>query len=247
MGDSVSILYTFFLVFARIVPISVMSPVLGAHWVNGKAQMVMCGVISACMLPAVTGPLPGNLVVGLIVECLRGCILGLLTSLPFHAIEAAGEWLDVNRGETLASLLIPQFSTRTSSMGRLFLVMATALFFSSNHHLVFIRALQESFVLIPMTCSWRDGFSHDSMVAATWVIDGVSVYFRTAMRITLPIVFLLWLTDIVLGFINRVAPALQVFYLGLPLKLWLGIGMAALITRRLVPVILDVLVRPVVM
>jgi len=57
----------------------------------------------------------------------------------------------------------------------------------------------------------------------------------------LPAVCVLWMTDIFLGYLNRLAPALQVFYLGLPVKLWLGVLILAVLLDGMVRTTVDLL------
>jgi len=242
MKPSAETAFLFFLVFARLLPMSILSPALGARLLNGRVRLVICAALSLCLLPAVPEEKVTFSLMELMHQLVIGTILGFLSSLPFYAMQSVGEWLDVNRGETIVSVLIPQFASRTSSSGRLFLLLSTLLFFLIGGHHELLSALAESF-RIPDAGNPFQGIVMDFGEAemAQVMIDRVGLVFSIAVKVSLPAVCVLWMTDIFLGYLNRLVPALQVFYLGLPVKLWLGVLILVVLLDGLVRTIVDLL------
>ncbi|MCD4652582.1 flagellar biosynthetic protein FliR [bacterium] len=229
MTDLSLVMPTVFLVFARVIPITVLSPALGAKMLTGRMRMVMGILITLCILPTVKLHESGCFFHALITQVFIGFFMAVISALPFYAVQAAGEWIDINRGETLSSLLIPQLNSRASSCGRLFLLLAAVIFFSTGYHLELVGEIIRSFHILNLDINLFELISMKTNIfLQEFLLERVSEFFMCIVRIGLPIVFVLWLADILLGIVNRMAPALQVFYLGIPLKLWIGALMIAI-------------------
>ncbi len=218
------------LILARIVPVCTFSPALGARLFDVKSRLGIAIVLAVAMSSAFSPIEISDFGASLILQLIVGIVLALFSAVPFYAIQSIGEWIDLHRGETLSSVLIPHMESRASALGRLYLLFSVAIFFASNGHLTLISELMTSFQIIPIYHgSWDKGFYFRNLPGMNEWSRQIGDLFFVAVKFAIPTVFCLWITDIVLGILNRTAPSLQVFFLGLPLKMWVGIAVTGLV------------------
>ena len=154
-------------------------------------------------------------------EAFVGFTLGFVTSLVFEAIQVSGRIVDFQRGAMLGEVFAPQLQTQVSELGQFKVQFAIVLFLAIGAHRVFINALLHSFEIVPAT-----GFPH---LAAGWTPLAASITELTAavlaigVQLAAPAMVALLLTDLFFGLINRVAPQINVFFLGLPVKMVMGL------------------------
>ncbi|MBN1879813.1 flagellar biosynthetic protein FliR [bacterium] len=216
--------------FARILPVTLLSPAFGANLLQGKIRIALAMLLTFCITPCIRRD---RIDIDILLECILqvviGISIGFVSAIPFYAIQSAGEWIDLNRGETLSSILVPTMQTRASSLGRTYLLLSMTLFFSLGIHRYSIIKISETFQIIPLHCLDTMNVQDVKILNDSYFfIEKAAALFRVSVSLALPVVFLLWLTDLVLGFCNRFAPALNVFFIGLPAKLWIGIAMVGL-------------------
>ena len=113
--------------------------------------------------------------------------------------------------------------------------MVIALFLSINGHHLLLQALTQTFKLVPLGTFALTEATIGQLVHLTGTI------FVNAIRIALPVIGTLLLTDFSLGLIARAVPQVQVFFLGLPLKLGLSLMTLALTLSITLPVVRDLL------
>lgn len=151
----------------------------------------------------------------LVLQVLTGALLGFLVSVCFSAVQSAGSLIDVFGGFQLAQAFDPHSMVNGAQFTRLFHISALALLFASGGYQVVLGGLARSFDAIPI-----DGiFTLTS--AAEILVDGVVQMFLAAVQIAGPLLLVLFLADAGLGLITRVAPALNAFAMGFPIKILL--------------------------
>jgi flagellar biosynthesis protein FliR len=216
----------YLLVWARIVPLVLFSPALGSRMLSAKTRMFVAATL-AFIVSSGTQTVPINRFwQSIVVQIIIGCVMAVLSSIPFYAFQSLGEWIDSQRGETLSMVIVPQLESRSSPLGRLFLITAVSLFFSSNSHHILILQIIESFNVISLESSdMIICLDTQNKLCYELLTKQMADLFAIVVKIGLPVVFILWITDVVLGILNRIAPALQVFFIGLPMKMWIGLAM----------------------
>jgi len=115
----------------------------------------------------------------------------------------------------------PLSGTQVSTTGIFFTQIVSTLFFVSGAVLLFLGALYHSYAIWPVFSSGPD-FSPEAPVRMLDALDGM---LRTTVIISAPVVILMFLATIGLGFVNRTAPQLNVFFLSMPIKSALGIAL----------------------
>jgi flagellar biosynthetic protein FliR len=234
------------LIFARVVPIVMLVPAFGGRLVPGPVKIGVAAVFVMVLFPAVSGQAAAlvaidlSFVVLVLKEVLVGVTIGFLVSLAFSAIEAAGAVIDTARGATLVTALVPELGTRDSVVADLKFQLAIVLFFAFGGHLLFLSALFDTFSVFPI-----DRFPSTAGLSALAdvAIRATSSLFVTAFALAAPIWGASLVADVLLALLSRVAPQMNAFALGMPLKALLGVLALllafGLMTPRLVAMLVD--------
>jgi len=170
----------------------------------------------------------------LVVQVLTGAVLGFLVFLCFSAVQAAGGLIDIFGGFQLAQAFDPQSLVNGAQFTRLLHMTAFALLFASGGYQIVLGGLARSFAAVPV-----DGLL-DLASPAEMLVDGVVQMFLGAVQIAGPLLLVLFLADAGLGLITRVAPALNAFAMGFPIKILLTLVLAGF-TFIALPGIVDAL------
>ncbi len=218
------------LILARTVPMIVLSPIFGGKLVTGQIKMGISAVLVIVLYPVLSPTLVGKLPLqglsywGLIFkEAGLGAMIGFVSSLVFHALESAGHLIDIQRGTAQASVLVPQLDIQGPIFANLQIQLSVVLFFMLNLHHVFLNGYFDSFTLIPLDQYPR--LTQHFMTFIEQTIHMSSAIFSVALQLTAPIVLAIFMVDVFLGVANRMAPQVQVYFLGMGIKAAVGIIM----------------------
>lgn len=157
----------------------------------------------------------------LVFQAFVGAALGFLVYLTFSAIQSAGALLDFFGGFSLAAGFDPMSQSNGAHFHRLYLMTATVLMFASDAHYMVFLGFARTFDALPLGATTDLGVLTDALVA------GMTGMFIGALQIAGPLIVVLFLADIGLGLLTRVAPALNAFALGFPLKILLTLTLGA--------------------
>lgn len=150
-------------------------------------------------------------------QVLVGLSIGFATRLIFAAMELAGEVVGFQMGLNFAAFFDPTMSSQSSAMGRFFSQMSLLLFVVTNAHLLVIGAFVSSFRAFPVGQPLILALSQMQLHHL-----GADI-FSSALWIALPVVGMLLFTNLALGIISRVAPQMNIFAVGFPITLGVGI------------------------
>ena len=173
------------------------------------------------------------------VQVLAGAALGFATMVIFAAVQAAGDLIDLFGGFSLASALDPLSMQNNSVFARIHQLLATTLLFVLDLHLTVINGFLDSFRTLPL------GLSPSIAKIAEVLVHDIGVFFLSAVQIAGPLIGVFFLADVGLGLLTRIAPALNAFQLGFPVKILLTLVLVGL-TFPLLPGILTSLVDVIV-
>jgi flagellar biosynthesis protein FliR len=218
------------LIFARTVPMVALSPIFGGKTVAGQIKMGISLILSVALFPLLYPlwqgkiPVQGVAFWGLIgKEAAIGALIGFTSSWTFTAFESAGHLIDIQRGTAQASVLVPQLDIQGPIFANLQAQLAIVLFFTLNLHHIFISGYYQSFDLIPLP--QFPNLSNDFFILVTQLITMTGKIFLISFQLTAPILLALFMVDVVLGVMNRLAPSVNVTFLGQPVKAAVGIIM----------------------
>lgn len=197
--------------------------------------------IALSVLPRLAAQIPSSfstpeLMVGIVEQAMVGVALGFITALLFAAVQAAGSLIDLFGGFSVAFAFDPLSLTGNAIFGRFYNLLASTLLFVTDGHQMVLRGFTRSYQAIPLS-------GNLSIEALQKILtDGLGQMFLAALQIAGPIIAVLFLADIGLGLLSRVAPALNVFGLGFPAKILLTlaiVGTAMLIVPSSVATLVD--------
>ncbi|SEL46200.1 flagellar biosynthetic protein FliR [Roseateles sp. YR242] len=155
-------------------------------------------------------------------QVLIGLSMGFAVRLVFASLEFAGELIGLQMGLNFAGFFDPATGSQGTSTSRFLGSMVAFLFIAINGHLMLINSLVQSFQAFPVG---EEPFRF--LRVAQPQVWGAEV-FRMGMWIALPLVTMLLFVNLVLGIISRVAPQLNVFSVGFPLTVSIGlVGLVA--------------------
>ncbi len=167
--------------------------------------------------------MPLEMVLLLGKEVLTGLALGYLVTLMFSVFLNAGQMVDLKAGLMLSGVFEPQFGSQVTFMGQFYYLIALVFFLTLNGHHYFLKALADSYEIIPL----------DSAFMGLGTVEGMvrifAEMFALAFQMVAPIVIILMIMDIALGLIAKTVPQIHVFILGLPLKIALSMLLFAIL------------------
>jgi flagellar biosynthetic protein FliR len=202
------------------------APPLATAGVPRVVRLMLSVAISLAVLPQTVAHAPvaeiGPLLSSAVQQLVIGGALGFGTRLLFSAVESAGSLIDLSGGFSLAFAYDPLLATNTSIFGRFYGVMASALLFASNAHLVILQGFLRTFSTVPLDGSIS--LAHLDQV----LVHGVSSMFVAALQVAGPLIAVLFLADVALGLLSRISPQLNVFQLSFPLKIMITLGLVGL-------------------
>ncbi|HKJ95735.1 MAG TPA: flagellar biosynthetic protein FliR, partial [Gammaproteobacteria bacterium] len=169
-----------------------------------------------------------------IQQVLAGVAIGLLVSLAFQSVVVAGEAVALSMGLGFATMVDPQTGTSTPVVSQFLLIVATLVFLAVGGHLMLVQLLAESFNLLPVAPQGLDAHSFHTVVA--W---GSEMY-SGAVLIALPAIALLLTVNMVIGVMTRAAPQMNIFSVGFPLTMMVGLlALLMLVLPSLTPRLFD--------
>lgn len=230
------------LLLARILPVTFVAPFFGGATVPAPVKMAVGLAIAVVLFPSVRAQSAGAVPEGSLwflalfaKELAIGFAIAFVASLVFRAAEMAGQAVDTLRGANLATALVPQSGERVSVFADLWMQTLVVLFFAVGGHHFFLVAFADSYAAIPIGAFPTPAVGLGP--AAEWIVRLTGDLFRVAFALAAPALVALLLTDLLLGLASRVAPNIQMFFLGMPLKALLGIVMVLLSAHVLIAVL----------
>jgi flagellar biosynthetic protein FliR len=157
--------------------------------------------------------------------------MGLAMRIVFVAVEMAGELVGLQMGLGFATFFDPQHSSHVPVLAQLLGLLAALAFLAMDGHLQLIAVLSESFRTFPVGTPGA-GIPHTAAVVS-W---GAEI-FAFGLRLALPVLAALLITNLALGILTRMVPQLNPFAVGFPLTLLIGILMLALAMPRFAPLL----------
>ncbi len=215
----------FMLIFCRMTAFFVVAPVFSARGVPNIFKIGLSAMIALLilMIQGTNQVLPVDLgyVLLIIREVMIGLLMGFVAYLIFSAILTAGSFIDIQIGFSMANVLDPMTGTSAPVIGNFKYIIATLVFLSINGHHYLLDAVIRSYNWIPLSNDAFQRIYHGGVTE--FLVSTFSQSFTLAFQMAAPLVVALFLTDVALGFLARTAPQFNVFVIGMPLKIIVGL------------------------
>ncbi|MCU1543771.1 MAG: flagellar biosynthesis protein FliR [Microbacteriaceae bacterium] len=211
----------------RMVAFIVIAPPFSANAfplrVKGILALGLALAVAPVVAPGYVSPDTGGFVMALVLEFVVGAVLGFLVMLVFSAVQSAGNLIDLFGGFTLAQGFDPQLQINGAQFTRLFQMAGLALLFASGGYQLIIGGLARTFTAVPI------GGGIDLAAPLEAITMATGQMLLSALQIAGPLVVVLFLADAGLGLLTRVAPALNAFAMGFPIKILLTLVLVPLL------------------
>jgi flagellar biosynthesis protein FliR len=212
--------------FLRALALFSAMPVFSTRGVPIRARIGLAAFIALAAQPSLPvsaavalDSAPGLMLVA--QQIIIGATLGFAVRLVFTAVEFAGELIGLQMGLNFAGFFDPIAATTATATSRFFGTSVAWLFVVINGHLLVVAALVQSFTAFPVSPQ-PFAFLHQ-MAPHQW---GAEI-FSVGLWIALPLITMLLFVNMVLGAISRVAPQINIFAIGFPITL--GVGLLGLV------------------
>jgi flagellar biosynthetic protein FliR len=215
----------FMLVLARVSPLFLLAPLFSSKMLPARARGIVAVALALALLPIASRTAHGHQIPldslqysGLILkELLVGAAFSFVLAALFAAVAAAGSLVDTLIGFTFSSLVDPVNGSQSSVMSNLYSLLGVAVFIAISGDAWVVQGLARTYDAVPLLSAPKIGSLVGGMEMAFSGILGAAV------EISAPIVLALILTDAAFGVVARVMPQLNVFGVGFPAKMVVGL------------------------
>lgn len=231
----------FLFVLVRISAFFVSAPFFSINSAPRRYRAALAVVISILLfsvLPDHDVPKYGSIIgfeILVLKEAISGLIIGFGANLATFIVSLAGKIADMEIGLSMVQIFDPMTKESTGFTGTVFQYGIMLIMFITNLHHYVLRAFIESYTLIPI-----GGVHLNSDKIITVVISFLTDYVEIAFMFCLPVMAAIMLLNCVLGILAKVAPQMNMFAVGIQLKMFVGFSVL-IITIALLPSLSDVL------
>ncbi|HET7815011.1 MAG TPA: flagellar biosynthetic protein FliR [Candidatus Baltobacteraceae bacterium] len=216
---------TFLLIVVRVSSMLFVFPVFSSQQIPVLARIGLAFLFGFILMHTVPAIAPlgdiGALLAAVVSQVVLGILVGFVAYLVFMGIQFAGEILDIQIGFAVANVINPTTQQQVTVIGELQLTLATLVFLMSDSHLVMLQGIGGSFHLLPLP------YINLNPAILGNVMGFVQDSFLIVVKIAAPPAVALFLVNLALGLMARVAPQMNVFVVGFPLQVGVGLLMMA--------------------
>jgi flagellar biosynthetic protein FliR len=211
------------LVFVRCSTFLWASPIFAVPGIPSQVKAGFAFVLTIIIYPLITAV--DNViyngvwgyVIMMVSEAAVGLAMGFICTMVFNALRMAGQLMDMNIGFAMAQMMDPVSGSMNTPLGRFLFYVTLATFLCVDGHHGLIWGLVKSYQVLPLNAAEMSG------TATLFLIRAFADTFTLALKVAIPITAVLLMTDIALGVMGRTAPQMNIFMLGFPFKIMLGL------------------------
>ncbi|MFZ6725997.1 flagellar biosynthetic protein FliR [Undibacterium sp. MH2W] len=220
--ELIGLIMAFLWPLTRILGLIAIAPPFGNSSIPARIKIAFGVVLALIITPGIppfteADPISLSGIMILMQQFVIGLGMGFIMRLVFAAIEMAGTLTGMTMGLGFASFFDPQTRGNTSAIAQFLVLVATVLFFSLNVHHALLIALMDSFRTIPISMTLNSGFDFHRL--AIWG-EQIFIY---GLKLSIPLVTALLLTNVALGILTRAAPQLNIFGIGFTITISVGL------------------------
>ncbi|MCA9792232.1 MAG: flagellar biosynthetic protein FliR [Candidatus Eremiobacteraeota bacterium] len=212
------------LAFARIVMVMIQAPIFGSKHYNSKVRIGIATLLTLVAMPNLPIPAyfptePIGFILAILTQLVVGLAIGFASFTVMAAAQFGGEMMDIQMGLSVAASMDPSSGGASKLLMRLNFYIAMLLYLVVDGHHQLMIAIYKSFEVVPLT-----GFNVDGNLISHFVDVSGSI-FVIGLQIASPALAALFITQVALGLLARVAPQMNVFMLSFPLNIAVGLTM----------------------
>ncbi|MGQ9629627.1 MAG: flagellar biosynthetic protein FliR [bacterium] len=231
----------FFLVLARLSSMFFVAPFFGGQTIPARVRAALALFLSLIIFPLVEGSLPDipQTVLGygftIFNEVIVGLIIGFAINMVFTTFQLAAQFFSIQIGFGIISVVDPMSREELLIIGQIFLFFGLLIFILIDGPYLLIKTLADSFGVLPAINFSKIGALQEGFIRM------IRDVFVLAFRIGSPIIGIIFLVEVSLGFVAKAAPQANLLIIGFPIKILIGIAGVMLIAPLMVPVFGNVL------
>jgi flagellar biosynthetic protein FliR len=213
----------FMLIFVRMTGLFVIAPIFGSRNIPtyckiGFSFMTALILVNTIKVQELYFSNIYEYFILVLKEFLVGITLGYVAYMIFTAIYVAGQFIDMQIGFGVVNVIDPLNSTQVSITSNFYFLLCMLVFLICRGHYILIRALFASYNYIPVGTGV---FGEDMVNDIVRVFGNI---FLIAFKISAPITISIMISEVALGIVSKTVPQLNVFMVGMPLKIILGLA-----------------------
>ena len=213
----------FLLILARVIGFISVAPVYGRTGVPAYVKIGLSIIVSYIVFPFLVldtlSPIGSAELIFLgFKEVIIGLGLGLIAQLFFSIFAATGALIDMELGLSMSQVYDPQIGGQVTITSKLMDVFAYLIFLYIDGHHYLMRAIINSFYILPLGSGQilNDDFLN-------FLVKLISYLFVSAVTIAMPIIISIFLGNLLLAFMSKIMPQMNVFIVGMPFKIFMGL------------------------
>lgn len=221
------------LVFFRLTGLFLIAPIFSNTAIPTMVKALFAFILSLCVYPAllshpggvamsplITGNMPAMaLPMAVLLELAIGAVIGFAASLPMVGMQVAGLMNDQQIGTGLAGIYNPEIGEdQVGVMTQFYYMAGVLLFLVVGGHRLLLRALLDSFTYVPLA-----GFHFDGRMVE-FLVGLLTASIEVALRLSAPLLCLVFLETVAMGFVARTVPQMNILSIGFPLRVVIGVG-----------------------
>ncbi|CBH21841.1 FliR [Acetoanaerobium sticklandii] len=213
----------FLLILSRVIGFISVAPVYGRNGIPLYVKIGLSIIVSYIILPflvfEISTPIGSpELIFMSFKEVITGLGLGLIAQLFFSIFASAGAIIDMELGLSMSQVYDPQIGGQVTVTSKFLDIFAYLIFLYIDGHHYLMRAIINSFYILPLGSAQ---ISNDNFINFTSKL--VSYIFVSAITIAIPIIISIFLGNLLLAFMAKIMPQMNVFIVGMPFKIFLGL------------------------
>ncbi|GAA4215409.1 flagellar biosynthetic protein FliR [Sphingomonas endophytica] len=215
-------LWALIFVMIRVGAAFIAAPVFGNVSVPLPVRITLSGAVGVLVLGTTSIQPPATIFalstfVAVAAEALVGLAMGFIVQIAFAAPLIAGEIIGGSMGIGFANMIDPNSGRSSPAIGQFLSILLTLLFLSLDGHLVLVDMVVKSYTALPPGAAWMNA----AQLRDIALFGGYA--FMAGLLLALPVGFLLLCLNLVMGMVSRSAPSLNLFSIGLPASLAVGV------------------------
>lgn len=215
----------FVLIFTRLSGMIFSMPLISTYPIPQQIKIWLCAIVAFILFPmvaassslAVPSSMP-ELLVFMFREFAIGYIIGFCATFLFAAVQVGGEFVSIQIGISMSQVLDPTTGEQTQVLSQFYTYIATLVFIGLNAHQWLFAALYKSFQAFPLSSEW---ILSGGLVSH--VLHMSSSIFSIGISMVLPIFCVMFISEVLMGFMSKMMPQMNIFMVAIPLKIYVGI------------------------
>ena len=220
----------FLLMLTRCSGIFLIAPFFGSLNIPIMVRAATAFMFAVVLFPVVDGLGPVDAptsvlmyTVAVLKELFIGWLIGFVAYVCFSAIHMAGKVMDMQVGFAVVNVMDPTSGQQIPLIGSFLYNLGIIVFLVTNGHHMIITALAESFRVVPLLTM------QPNLSLTMIMVNFTNGIFVTGMKIAMPVTFAILLVNVALGILARTMPQMNIFVVGIPLQLMVGVGILAML------------------